>query len=71
MLALDLGARCVQNSLFNVHDASLFQGNGKFQEKNFHLGVFDCKVYHHVCMNSQSQVDDFRSFVPTKYARYD
>jgi hypothetical protein len=38
----------VQNLLFPLHDATLFQGHGKSQAQDLQLGVLECKVYHNV-----------------------
>jgi hypothetical protein len=47
----------VQNLFFPLHDAILFQGNGKSQAQHLQLGVVECKVYHDILMNTKSQVD--------------
>jgi hypothetical protein len=47
----------VQNLFFPLHDAILFQGHGKYQAQDLHLGVVECKDYHNVFMNTKSQVD--------------
>jgi hypothetical protein len=49
----------VQNLFFPLHDAILFQVHGKSQEQDLQLGVVRCKVYHHVLLNTKSQVFDF------------
>jgi hypothetical protein len=46
----------VQNILFLLHDAILFQGHGKSQTQDFQLGVLGCKVYHNVLLNAKSHV---------------
>jgi hypothetical protein len=47
----------VQNLFFLLHDAILFQGNGKSQAQDLQLGVLECKVYHSILMNTKYQVD--------------
>jgi hypothetical protein len=47
----------VQNLFFPLHDATLFQGNGKSQAQALRLGVLECKVYHNILMNNKSQID--------------
>jgi hypothetical protein len=47
----------VQNLFFSMHDAILFQGHGKSQAQDLQLGVAECKIYHHVLMNTKSQID--------------
>jgi hypothetical protein len=47
----------VQNLLFPLHDAILFQGHGKSQAQDLQLGVLECKVYHNVLLNTKSQID--------------
>ena len=47
----------IQDFLFPLHDAILFQGHGKFQSKEMQLGILECKAYHNVLMDSKSQVD--------------
>jgi hypothetical protein len=47
----------VENLFFPLHDAILFQGHGKSQAQDLQLGVVECKVYHNVLMNTNSQVD--------------
>jgi hypothetical protein len=47
----------VQNLFFPLHYTILFQGHGKSQAKDLHLGVLKCKVYHSVLMNTKSQLD--------------
>jgi hypothetical protein len=47
----------VQNLIFPLHDAILFQGHGKSQAQNLQLGLVECKVYHNVSMNTKSQID--------------
>jgi hypothetical protein len=47
----------VQNHLFPLNDAILFQGHGKSQAQDLQLGVVECKVYHNVLLNTKSQVD--------------
>jgi hypothetical protein len=46
-----------QNLFFPLHDATLFQGHGKSQAQDLQLGEAECNVYHHVLMNTKSQVD--------------
>jgi hypothetical protein len=41
---------------FPLHDAILFQGLRKYQAQNLQSGVFECKVYHSVLLNTKSQV---------------
>jgi hypothetical protein len=47
----------VQNLFFLLHDATLFQGYGKYLAQDLQLGVVEYKVYHNVLMNTKSQVD--------------
>jgi hypothetical protein len=47
----------VQNLFFLLHDVTLFQGHGKYQAQNLQLGVLECKVYHDVVLNANSQID--------------
>jgi hypothetical protein len=47
----------VQNLFFPLHDAILFQGHGKSQKQDLKLGVMECKVYHNVLLNTNSQGD--------------
>jgi hypothetical protein len=47
----------VQNLLFPLHDATLFQGHEKSQAQDLQLGVLECKVYHNVLLNIKSQVN--------------
>jgi hypothetical protein len=47
----------VQNLFFPLHDATLFQGHGKSQAQDLQLGLVECKVYHNVLLNTNSQVD--------------
>jgi hypothetical protein len=47
----------VQNLFFPLHDATLFQANGKSQAQDLQLGVAECKVYHIVLLNTKSQID--------------
>jgi hypothetical protein len=35
----------------------LFQRQGYFQAQAVRLGVFECKVYHNILLNTKSQVD--------------
>jgi hypothetical protein len=52
----------VQNLFFPLHDATLFQGHGKSQAQDLHLGLVECKVYQNVLMNTKSQIDFDRLF---------
>jgi hypothetical protein len=52
----------VQNPFFPLYDAILFQQHGKYQTQDLQLGIVECKVYHNVSMNTESQVD-FDSFM--------
>jgi hypothetical protein len=47
----------VENLSFLLHDAILFQGHAKSQAQDLQLGVLECKVYHDVLLNTNSQVD--------------
>jgi hypothetical protein len=47
----------VQNLLFPLHHAILFQGHGNSQAQGIQLGVLECKVYHNVFMNTKFQSD--------------
>jgi hypothetical protein len=47
----------VQNLFSILHDAIIFQGNGKFQAQDMQLGALECKVYQSVLMNTKSQID--------------
>jgi hypothetical protein len=47
----------IQNVLFTLHDAILFQGHGKYQAQDLQVGVVECKIYHSVLLNTKSQVD--------------
>jgi hypothetical protein len=47
----------VQNLFFPLHDAILFQGQGKFQAQDLQLGVLECKVFHNILLNTKSQGD--------------
>jgi hypothetical protein len=47
----------VQNLFFPLHDAILFQGHGKSQAQDLHIGVLECKDYHNVLRNTRSQLD--------------
>jgi hypothetical protein len=47
----------VQNLYFTLPDATLFQGYGKSQAQDLHLGVLENKVYHNILLNPKSQVD--------------
>jgi hypothetical protein len=47
----------VPKLFFPLHDAILFQVQGKSQSQYFQLGVLECKVYHNVLLNTKSQVD--------------
>jgi hypothetical protein len=42
---------------FTLHDAILFQGHGKSQVRYLQLVVLECKFYHIVLLNTESQVD--------------
>jgi hypothetical protein len=42
----------VQNLLFPLHDAILFQVHGKSQAQDLQLGVLECKVYLNVLLNA-------------------
>jgi hypothetical protein len=53
----DMSDSNVQNLLFPLHDTILFQGHGKSQAQDLQLGVLECKIYHHVLLNTKSQVD--------------
>ena len=45
----------VQNFLYPMYDAILFQGHGKFQNNDLQLGVLGCKAYNNVLMDSKSR----------------
>jgi hypothetical protein len=47
----------VQNLLFPLHDAILFQGHGKSQAQDLQFSVLECNVYHCVLMNTKYQID--------------
>jgi hypothetical protein len=47
----------IQKLFFPLYDEILFQGHGKSQAQDLQLGVFECKVYHNVLLNTKSQVD--------------
>jgi hypothetical protein len=47
----------VQNLFFPIHDATLFQVHEKSQPDNLQLGVLERNVYHHVLINTKSQID--------------
>jgi hypothetical protein len=57
MHSVNVNSLSVQNLFFPLHDATLFQGDGKSQAQDLQLGVAECKVYHNVLMNTKSQVD--------------
>jgi hypothetical protein len=59
---INLNNLSVQNLFFPLHGVISFQGHGKSQEQDLKLGVLECKVYHNVLMNTESQVD-FESFM--------
>jgi hypothetical protein len=54
---VNLNNLIVQNLLFSLHDAILFQRHGKSQAQDLKLGVLECKVYHNVLLNTKAQVD--------------
>jgi hypothetical protein len=47
----------IQTLFFPLHDAILFQGHGKSQAQDLQLVALECKVHHHVLLNTKSQVD--------------
>ena len=46
----------VQNFIFPMYGAILFQGHGKYQNKDLHLGVLECKACNNALMDSKSQI---------------
>jgi hypothetical protein len=58
MHSVNLNTLSIQNLFFPLNDSILFQGHGKFQAQGLESGVLQCKVYHNVLLNTQSQ-DNF------------
>jgi hypothetical protein len=47
----------VQNLFFPLHDAIIFQGHGKSQAQDLKSGLWECKIYHNILINTKSQID--------------
>jgi hypothetical protein len=46
-----------QKLFFSLHDVIIIQGHRKSQAQDLKSGVFECKVYNNVLMNTKFQID--------------